>query len=73
MQEKVDSVDQGIVCDGEEINVLKENINKEEKIKGLNFQLNRQIESYQSLYADTDRKIATINAKFVTVDIWDSI
>jgi len=47
--------------------LIKENIGKEEKIKGLTFQLNRQIENYQTLYADTDRKIASLNSKFISV------
>jgi len=47
--------------------LIKENIGKEEKIKGLTFQLNRQIENYQTLYADTDRKVANLNSKFISL------
>jgi len=47
--------------------LIKENIGKEEKIKGLTFQLNRQIENYQTLYAETDRKVANLNSKFISL------
>jgi DNA repair exonuclease SbcCD ATPase subunit len=44
--------------------LIKENINKEEKVKGLTLQLNRQIETYQGLYSETDAKIAVLYTKF---------
>jgi len=43
--------------------LIKENINKEEKVKGLTFQLNRHIETYQTLYSETDNKIASLHQK----------
>ena len=40
---------------------------KEEKIKGLTLQLNRQIENYQELFNEQDRKLTAAHVKYLEV------
>ena len=48
-------------------NFSKENMAKEEQIKGLSLQLNRQVENYQQLFDEQDRKLNAAHAKFLEV------
>ena len=40
---------------------------KEEKIKGLTLQLNRQVENYKELFSEQDRKITAAHVKYLAV------
>ena len=40
---------------------------KEEKIKGLTLQLNRQVENYQELFNEQDRKLTAAHVKYLAV------
>ena len=46
----------------------KENSEKEEKIKGMQLQINRQTENLQLLYSENDRKIKEANQKILNVE-----
>lgn len=45
--------------------LLQENLDKDEKIKGLKLQIERQIENYQQTIQDYDKKIAEFNLKLL--------
>jgi hypothetical protein len=47
--------------------LLQENLEKDEKIKGLKLQLNRQINTIQGIYSDNDRTINEYNLKIVQI------
>lgn len=42
---------------------FKENVQLEERVKGLNFQIARQAETYKNLVADNDTRVADLHAR----------
>ncbi|KRX06110.1 SMAD/FHA domain [Pseudocohnilembus persalinus] len=52
-------------CQKKWTNLLQENIEKEERIKGLKIQLDRQLENFQNTYTEMDKKLNDYNMQIL--------